>query len=255
MHKSTMTAHAALAALIAFSLAGCAQVHESYKSTRQFYHTHINRPAKLTIDDRILLGTPEQRLVHRVMPIDEELSRLEKALDAMAAPPNAEEASAFLGRFPWLTGLYMVAPDGTLGAGVPGAPLKQLDFSPLLEVAPKTVPRDLRSCIQDSTLGPEVLIARPFLQEDKLVVMLVAAFDFRALLPYVESPGEMVVRTADTLLWTGDIDNASSPMADVDWASMLKTRTHGKLSKNGATMVWVTRHIAETPVVFAVAAQ
>ena len=256
MHNSRSTiAHAALAALIAFSLAGCAHVHESYKSTRHFYHTHINRPAKLTVDDSVLLNAPEQRLVHRVMPIDEELSRLEKALDAMAAPPNAEEAGAFLGRFPWLTGLYMVAPDGTLGAAVPGAPLKQLDFSPLLEVAPKTVPRDLRSCVQDSSFGPETLIARPFLQEDKLVVLLVAAFDFRALLPFAESPGEMVVRTADTLLWSGDVDLSSSPMADVDWAGMLKTRTHGKLSKNGASMVWVTRHIAETPVVFAVAAQ
>jgi len=154
MHNCTLTAHAALAALIAFSLAGCAQVHESYKSTRQFYHTHINRPAKLAVDDKVLLDNSEQRLVHPVMPIDEELARLEKALDAMAAPPSAEEASAFLGRFPWLTRLYMVAPDGTLGAGVPGAPLKQLDFSPLLEVAPKTVPRDLRSCVQDSAFGP-----------------------------------------------------------------------------------------------------
>jgi hypothetical protein len=125
----------------------------------------------------------------------------------------------------------------------------------LLEVAPKTVPRDLRSSVQDSPFGPEVLVARPFLQEDKLVVLLVAAFDFRALLPFAASPGEIVARTADTLLWSGDLDYASTPMADVDWTAMLKSRTNGKLSKNGMSMVWVTRHIAETPVVFAVAAK
>ncbi len=227
----------------------------TYKSSKNFYHTHINRPAKLHVDDKAILDNQEQSLVHRVMPIDEELTKLEKALDAMAAPPGAEDASAFLGRFPWLTGLYMVAPDGTLGAGVPGAPLKQLDFTPLLEVAPKTVPRDLRSSVQDSPFGPEVLVARPFLQEDKRVVLLVAAFDFRALLAFAASPGEIVARTPDTLLWSGDLDYASTPMADVDWTAMLKSRTNGKLSKNGMSMVWVTRHIAESPVVFAVAAK
>ena len=255
MHKHSVCAITALAALLTLALAGCAQVHDSYKYSRNFYHTHINKPATLKIDDNVLLDNTEQHLVQRIMPIDEEITKLEKALDAMPAPPNAEEANAFLGRFPWLTGLYMVAPDGTLGAAVPGTPLKQLDFSPLLEVAPKTVPRDLRSSVQDSPFGPEVLLARPFLQEDHLVLLLVAAFDFRALLPYAASPGELVVRTADTQLWSGDIDYASTPMADIDWNETLKSRTNGKISKNGMTMLWVTRHIAETPVVFGIAKQ
>ena len=242
----------ALAALLAVSAAGCAQVHNAYKSSKNFYHTHINRPEKLNMDtDEVLLKSPEQTLVKRVMPIDEELSRLEKALDALASPPDAEAASAFLSRFPWLTGLYMVAPDGTLGAAVPGAPLKQLDFSPLLTVQPKTLPRDLRSSVQDSPFGPEILVARPFLQEDQLVVILVAAFDFRALLPFTTAPGDLVVRSPETLLWSGDIDYASTPMAGIDWKKHLESHTDGIISKDKKSMLWVTRHIAETPIVFA----
>ncbi len=241
-----------LPVLLCASVSGCTQAHNAYKSTKNFYHTHINRPEKLKMDtDEVLLEDPEQQLVKRVMPIDEELSKLEKALDAMASPPDAEAAGAFLGRFPWLTGLYMVAPDGTLGASVPGAPLKQLDFSPLLTIQPKTLPRDLRSSVQDSPFGPEILIARPFLQEDNLVVLLVAAFDFRALLPFTAAPGDLIVRSADTLLWSGDIDYATTPLADIDWKKHLETHTDGIISKDKKSMLWVTRHIAETPIVFA----
>ncbi len=252
MHKLMKFAHVALSCLFAASLLGCSQVHTAYKSTKSFYHTHVNRPERFDMDpEEVLLETPEQKLVKRVMPIDEELSKLEKALDAMASPPDAEAANAFLGRFPWLTGLYMVAPDGTLGAAVPGTPLKQLDFSPLLTIQPKTLPRDLRSSVQDSSFGPEILIARPFLQEDQLIVILVAAFDFRALLPFTTAPGDLVVRSPDTLLWSGDIDYASTPMADIDWKKHLESHTDGVISKDKRSMLWVTRHIAETPIIFA----
>ena len=251
MRKSLIYALLASAVAAALSLPGCAQVHDAYKSSKNFYHTHINRPETLTIDDKVLLEDPEQKLVRRVMPIDEELTRLEKSLDALASLPDSDAANAFLGRFPWLSGLYILSPSGSLEAAIPGAPLKQLDFSPLLEVAPKTLPRNLRSAVQDSPFGPEVLIARPFLQEDTLVAILVAAFDFRALLPFTTSPGDMIVRSPETLLWSGDLDYASTPMADVEWEKVLKRKTNGRLSKDGSSMLWVTRHIAELPLVFA----
>ena len=233
------------------ALSGCMQVKSAYKETKTFYHTHINRPSTLDTEERTVLEKSQRDLVQSIMPIDEELTKLEKALDAMATPPDAEAAASFLRRFPWLSGLSMVAPDGTLGAPIPGTPLKQLDYTPLLELAPKALPRDLRASIQDTPLGPEILIARPFLQEDQLQVLLVATFDFRALLPFAASPGDFIVRSGDVLIWSGDMDYASTPLASINWTEYLKEHSDGILSNENGSMMWISRYIGGKPIVFA----
>lgn len=233
------------------ALSGCMQVKSAYKETKTFYHTHINRPSTLDTEERTVLEKSQRDLVQSIMPIDEELTKLEKALDAMATPPDAEAAASFLRRFPWLSGLSMVAPDGTLGASIPGTPLKQLDYTPLLELAPKALPRDLRASIQDTPLGPEILIARPFLQEDQLQVLLVATFDFRALLPFAASPGDFIVRSGDVLIWSGDMDYASTPLASINWTEYLKEHSDGILSNENGSMMWISRYIGGKPIVFA----
>lgn len=233
------------------ALSGCMQVKSAYKETKTFYHTHINRPSTLDTEERTVLEKSQRDLVQSVMPIDEELTKLEKALDAMATPPDAEATASFLRRFPWLSGLSMVAPDGTLGASIPGTPLKQLDYTPLLELAPKALPRDLRASIQDTPLGPEILVARPFLQEDQLQVLLVATFDFRALLPFAASPGDFIVRSGDVLIWSGDMDYASTPLASINWTEYLKEHSDGILSNENGSMMWISRYIGGKPIVFA----
>lgn len=237
------------------ALSGCAQMKGAYKETKNFYHTHINRPSTLDMTEVPKLEKSQHDLVRSIMPIDEELTKLEKALDALATPPDGEAAANLLRRFPWLSGLAMVAPDGTLGASIPSTPLKQLDYTPLLELAPKALPRDLRASIQDTPLGPEILLARPFLHEDQLQVLLVATFDFRALLPFASSPGDFIVRSGDVLIWSGDLDYSATPLASIDWTEYLKEHSDGVLSNDNGTMLWISRYIGGKPVVFAAPAQ
>lgn len=239
-------------AAAAFSASGCLSFNDTYRSGKRFYHTHINRPSTFSTEDSVVLESGRRGLVQRVMNIDMELTKLEKALDALATPPDGPEAAEFLRRFPWLSGLAMVSPDGQLGASIPGTPLKSLDYTPLLETAPKALPRDLRCSIQDTPLGPEVIVARPFLQENNLLMILAATFDFRALLPYAGTPNDLVVRSADVLLWSGDRDYASTPLAGIDWSKTLKSETDGIASgKDMAPMIWITRYIGGVPVIFA----
>lgn len=233
------------------TLSGCAQMKGAYKETKTFYHTHINRPSKLDMTERTELEQSQRDLVQSIMPIDEELTKLEKALDALATPPDAQAAADLLRRFPWLSGLSMIAPDGTLGASIPSTPIKQLDYAPLLELAPKALPRDLRASVQDTPLGPEILLARPFLQEDQLQLLLVATFDFRALLPFAASPGDFIVRSGDVLIWSGDMDYAATPLASIDWTEYLKEHSDGMLTNDNGTMMWISRYIGGIPLVFA----
>ena len=64
------------------NLSGCAQMKGAYKETKTFYHTHINRPSTLDTESRTVLEKSQRDLVQSIMPIDEELTKLEKALDA-----------------------------------------------------------------------------------------------------------------------------------------------------------------------------
>ena len=105
--------------------------------------------------------------------------------------------------------------------------------------------------MQDTPLGPEILIARPFLQEDQLQVLLVATFDFRALLPFASSPGDIIVRSADVLIWSGDMDYAATPMASINWEEYLKEHSDGILTNENGSIMWISRYVGGKPLVFA----
>ncbi|MBR3881392.1 MAG: hypothetical protein IKJ34_07360 [Mailhella sp.] len=236
-------------------LPGCTSLDSTLKESKRLYHTYLNRPTSLDISEPVVLEDSERGLVQRMMAVDEELTRLEKALDAFATPPDGEGAQNLLRRFPWLSGIAMVAADGTLGASIPSVPLKQLDYTPLLELIPKALPRDLRSFVQDTPLGPEIVLARPFLQEDQLQALLVASFDFRALLPFVSSPGDLIVRSPDVLIWSGDAMYDETPLAKIDWTTHLKEHSHGEISNENGSMLWVARYIGGKPLIFATKAR
>ena len=70
-----------------------------------------------------------------------------------------------LRRFPWLSGVTVLDGDANVFASVPSIPLKQLDYTPLLTVPPKSSPRALRACAQDTPMGPEIILARPIMRE------------------------------------------------------------------------------------------
>lgn len=247
---------AAVASLgLMFPLAGCGLTDtQAWKSSRRFYYSHINTPAKLDLEDPARLSSADSRLATRLMAVDEQLTGLERALEALGTTPDQAAVDGLLRRFPWLSGLTLTDATGSVLAAAPAISLKQLDFSPLLEPAPATSPRALRASVQDTPLGPEVLLARPFLAGSELRSLLVASFDFRSLLPYVSAPGDLVVRSPEVLVWSGDVYYDDTPLAGVNWTETLAKRSHGTLraaSGTTGTFVWLARYLGEVPLVFA----
>lgn len=241
----------ALAALIWLMpcLGGCGlDETQAWKSTRRLYYTYVNTPATLDVSEPATLSETDSRLASRLMPVDAQLSSLEQALDALGGVPDGAVVNELLRRFPWLSGLTLVDPSGSILAAEPPVSLKQLDFEPLLECPPDTSPRALRAVVQDTALGPEVLVARPLLIGGELQALLVASFDFRSLLPYASAPGDLVVRTADILMWAGD---EAGPLADVDWGAQIAKRSHGVVRADSGAFVWLVRYLGGQPLVFA----
>ena len=84
-----------LLAAIALTLPGCSYMDGYWKDSKKFYYTHINRPEHVDITTRTVLEGKESALVQRMMVLDGELVKLEKALDAYATPPDGEAADIY----------------------------------------------------------------------------------------------------------------------------------------------------------------
>lgn len=248
--RSVSPAALALAALIVMPcLGGCGLTDtQVWKSTRRLYYTYVNTPETIDVSEPATLPENESRLASRLMAVDGQLTSLEQALDALGTVPDSAAVGELLRRFPWLSGLTLIDPSGAILAAEPPMALKRLDFTPLLETPPNSPPRALRAVVQDTPLGPEVLVARPLLLGGELQALLAASFDFRSLLPYASAPGDLVIRTADILLWAGD---ETGSLAGVDWSAEIAKRSHGVVRTDSGSFVWLVRYMGGQPLVFA----
>lgn len=243
----------ALFASVFVSLPGCSTLTETtaWKTTSSFYYTHINRPVKLDLTSAEALPEGESKLASRLMALDWQLTGLERTLEALGGFPDQNTADMLLRRFPWLSGVTILDGDGNVFASVPSIQLKQLDYSPLLTVPPKSSPRALRACAQDTPLGPEIMLARPLMREAEPVGFFVATFDFRSLLPYADTAGDIVARAPGVTLWSGEHMYDETPLAAVNWDEVLRQRSYGEVGKDGDAMVWIVRYLGGMPLVIA----
>lgn len=236
-------------AYLALCLGLCAcgiQDTTAWKSSKDFYYNHVNGPASLSLEEPESLPSADSVLVARLMPIDNQIAQLERALSSLSGIPTESDMAAFAQRFPWLSGISMVNMEGKTLASVPPVLMKPYDPAALLAMEAGSNPRTLRASAQETPLGPEILLARPLLDGTKQVALLIASFDIRALLPQAGNPADLMIRTPDTMLWSGESYMEETHVED--WAATLKSRSYGTLGKN---TVWLVRNMSGLPLIFA----
>lgn len=250
---SCLAFHCAVSVCVLALLSGCSTLTETraWKTTSGLYYTYVNRPVKLNLASAEALPEGESRLASRLMAVDWQITELERTLEALGGMPDQNTADMLLRRFPWLSGVTVLDGDANVFASVPSLHLKPLDYTPLLTVPPKSSPRALRACVQDTPLGPEIMLARPIMREAEAVGFLVVTFDFRALLPYADAAADIVARASDITLWSGDRMYDETPLAGVDWEAELSRRSFGQVGEGDQAMVWIVRYLGGMPLVIA----
>lgn len=104
-----------------------------------------------------------------------------------------------------------------------------MDFIPLLYEDKKQSTRALRADVQNTPLGPEVLLAAPLYDGTDFLGVVAAYFDMRTLLQYSQSPEDMVILSPQALLWPGKYDFAATPLASVNWDEVVTKSSSGHL--------------------------
>lgn len=237
-------------------LAGCSSYQPTknvWKTTKGLWYTYVSPASSIDYGEKGSLSAQALALTHSMMGIDVELSRLERAMLNADRPPTRDWLTSFLTDFPWINGFAGVKYDGTILGQEPATPLKILDYIPLLYEDKKQNSRALRADVQNTALGPEVLIAAPLYDGVDFLGIVAANFDMRSLMQYSRTPQDVVILTPYALLWPGKYDFAATPLAGVDWEQAAVKSTSGTCTNATGTFAYMVRYFANIPLIFAVA--
>ncbi len=235
--------------------AGCSSnqtVHDAWKTTKGLWYTYASPPATIDYEESGEMSVHELALATRMMGIDIQLGQLERVMSNADKPPTNEWLQNFFARFPWMGGFAGVKADGQIIGQEPAAPMKSLDFLPLLEEDEKQNMRALRGYVEDTPLGAEVFLAAPLYDASDFLGVVVAHFDMRALLRYATDPEELVIVAPQAVLWSGRYDIAATPMSGVDWGEVVRKNSRGTVSNAAGSFYWVARYLGNQPLIFAV---
>lgn len=239
---------------VAFSLAGCAPSWDgTVKGTKSLYKNYLNPPAEINYDDKGSLSEAEALLASQMKRIDIQLLALERYLENDDRPPTPQSVAALFNRFPWVGGFAAVDTAGQVLAQEPPVGLKQLDMTAVVELKARGGGiRGVRGTVQDTQLGPEVLMSVPVYRNLELMGYLVAHFDMRTLAPLAEKPEDLIILSPQAVLWPGRFEVDSTPLAGKDWMSIVKSSVYGTMSNAQGEFLWVARFIGVEPLIFGV---
>lgn len=223
---------------------------KSVRSTKEFYFTHVNRPAIIKLDTIENLNGNERVLAMKFAKLDRELTSLTRAMDSVLDPTKQEEVATLLNDFPWLANIYVLDAETDILGAIPATAPAVISFSYLIDQEIK--PRELYSDILSTENGSIFLIARPYIQSGTLVGYLAVSFDPRVLLPFVGDASNIFIRTPEDILWSGDLYLPDTPLADIDWVKTIDQDSSGSFSKQGTDAAWFVRYYAHLPMIFGI---
>ncbi|GHV54420.1 lipoprotein [Deltaproteobacteria bacterium] len=237
------------------SLAGCRTpqtVKDAWKGTRSYYYEYLNTPAMLDFNDKGGITDYQAAIGEAIADFDMRLQELERAMQNSDRKPDAEWVTAMTKRFPWISGIALTDENGIPRAKVPTVFPKPFEIGSLLDVDPKQQIKDLRAFVQENALGPEIYLGNPVYLGGEFKGVITVHFDPRVLLARTGDPGKVMIAGPKGIIWPGAYDPASTPLANVDWAEMVRKNYSGKVTNERGAFYWICRYFGNLPLIYAI---
>lgn len=219
---------------------GCLAITDSqtYKDTKKFYYTYVNKPA--VVDYTVAEISPiDSRLTKTFAKMDKELTQLERALDGILDITNVQAITNLFSQFSWISHVYALSPEGEVLGAIPSYVPDNANFAYIQDREIKA--REILAEIQENPLGYEIVLFRPYMMSGEIQAFLAVTFDPKSLLPYVGDPSHVMFLSEQAPFWTGDFYYDDTPFA-LDWAQELKSKSYDTVSNDAYEGTWIVRY-------------
>lgn len=246
-----------LAALIFLSsMAGCSSIAKTWDKTvntsEGMYKKYLNPDPCVDLDQDSGCSNDEVKLATLFIPVDEHLAGLIKRQDDKDTFPDSSWAEQLLADFPWLNGIAIMNTDGEVLLKRPATPIKEANTAFIMSRDWDFSVRGVRWVIEETPLGPEFYVVGPFYKDNEVQGMSVSHFDPRSLVRLSPDPEELVVFSAQTMIWAGQYGSLGSEILDFNWEDMLDDDVQGSFEVQGKEFLWLARYVGLEPIVYAV---
>lgn len=241
--------------VLALLISGCDTVRNTWSKTTDLYETYLDPKPEVDLQRRPGLSKREKHLATQFSAIDQQLELLLRTVapqDTFPPPAWFNEVDA---RFSWLTAVAAVDTQGGMLAQYPESPLKTVKGEPLVEREWSIMNRGLQGFVQNTPLGPEMIVAGPFFRDGIWRGLLVAHFDPRSLVNLAPNPDDLILFVPGEVLWSGPDMATTQELLDAPWEEILRSRVQGRWSSENTTFAWIARPIGELRLVYAVSVE
>lgn len=236
---------------LALACSACATVKDSetFKDTRRFYYTHINKPAVVDFADVAEISDLDSRLTKAFAQLDGQLTKLQREMDSILVISNVEAIAALFTKFPWISHIYALDSAGQIMGAMPSYIPEYADFSYVTDREVKT--REVYADVREVPNGHEIAVLRPYMTSGEIQGYLVVTFDPKSLLPFVGDPSVIVFLSDTAVFWTGNHMYDDTPFA-LDWTDELKTKSYDTVGNDMFRGAWIARYFGGTRLIYGI---
>jgi hypothetical protein len=231
-------------------LAGCG----TWQKAKEAYRGYI-MPAEVELDKDSGLERTEKRLARLSAPVDAELERLVREFQVLDPRSGDQGLADLVDEFSWVNAVVAVDPQGNVLRRHPEHSVKTVDIQELAQQADTWTDRSMHSLVLQTALGPEMVLIKPFFQDNEKEGSLMAHFDLRSLVHRSPGPEGMVIFTQDRVLWPGDFTSAPEQLAASNWDAFLENGVTGEVEVEAGRFFWLARYVGQEPLFYAVPAE
>ena len=240
--------------LMAFTTLGCSRVEGVWKDSVNMYYKHIHPRPTVDLAEKDVGEANERRLAELFAPVDSRIESLRMFLQAQDDYPEDAWFDELFQRYPWISGAAALGRTGEFLAKRPEASLKPFSTEAVLALSDDWAQRRIMTLAEDTDLGPEIYLAKPFYKDNEWYGLTVVHFDPRAVISFSPNPDALFVLAPGVVLWSGKYDKSQFPSNKEYWDAVLEDHDAGELSTGGG-FYWLARALGHSHLIYATVEQ
>ncbi len=223
--------------LVFVCLTGCGW----WDKTTDAYYDYVYPTPDIDLHTEGLEGSQEDKLARIFYPADKELSALLRHLRTQNDYPRESWFKSTMRRFTWLDAAFAVDAQGNELNRYPEEGIKKIDYAKIDTEEISVGDWQIRTFIQDTKFGPEVILARPFFKGVEWQGMLAVQFDPRVFAELSPSSERMSLVMDERVLWSGDLKGISGYLQNRPWKKLLAEDISGRFPHKQKNLLWFAR--------------